>query len=291
MFILVNAGVQHLDSLLASRPLRKYQSSDPSVSSTTEPARAVPLMLHNVPRAVWKDPRYQSWMAAFGADTEVSLKRRGDHSPLQHLWAAEAHTGPAFFTSAARNATQLSFLDNDIFRLPHVSPSPSEPSVMEADRIMPMQPRGALKMAPKLDSDPSFPATMQAAMNARGLLADAVEGYRNACYDAQAKIRSDHRYQRLRTQIGDDIEVTTLGTGSALPSKYRNVSATHLHVPSLGGILLDCGEGTLGQLRRCFGPDKTSDVYHDLRMIFISHMHGDHHLGLQALLSDRISVR
>lgn len=48
----------------------------------------------------------------------------------------------------------------------------------------------------------------------------------------------------------DDMEIVLLGTGSSQPSKYRNVSAIHINLFSNGGLLLDCGEGTLGQLKR-----------------------------------------
>lgn len=48
----------------------------------------------------------------------------------------------------------------------------------------------------------------------------------------------------------DDLEIVLLGTGSSQPSKYRNVSSIHINLFSKGGLLLDCGEGTLGQLKR-----------------------------------------
>lgn len=48
----------------------------------------------------------------------------------------------------------------------------------------------------------------------------------------------------------DDLEIVLLGTGSSQPSKYRNVSSIHINLFSNGGFLLDCGEGTLGQLKR-----------------------------------------
>lgn len=48
----------------------------------------------------------------------------------------------------------------------------------------------------------------------------------------------------------EDIEIVLLGTGSSQPSKYRNVSSIFINLFSKGSILLDCGEGTLGQLKR-----------------------------------------
>jgi ribonuclease Z len=81
-----------------------------------------------------------------------------------------------------------------------------------------------------------------------------------------------------------DTEVITLGTGSALPSKYRNVSATLVRVPGIGNYLLDCGENTLGQLQRVFTPEELTEVFRGLRMIWISHLHADHHLGTTAVI-------
>ncbi|KAK3302573.1 uncharacterized protein B0T15DRAFT_310298 [Chaetomium strumarium] len=76
-----------------------------------------------------------------------------------------------------------------------------------------------------------------------------------------------------------ETEIIPLGTGSAMPSKYRNVSAILVRVPGWGSYLFDCGENTLGQLRRSFGFQGADDVLRDLRAIYISHAHADHHLG------------
>lgn len=137
--------------------------------------------------------------------------------------------------------------------------------------------------------------------------------------------------------------VTFLGTGSAVPSKYRNVSAAlaclpvmprrgadlsmaasngttssgegflslHDHCRYVFG-LLDCGEGTMGQLSALFGGSEllsspggdggedattattTTDVdgviLRHLRFAWISHLHPDHNLGLFSVLSRRSEV-
>ncbi|KAL9104946.1 MAG: hypothetical protein Q9163_000191 [Psora crenata] len=79
-------------------------------------------------------------------------------------------------------------------------------------------------------------------------------------------------------------EVICLGTGSALPSLHRNVSATLLRVPGCGSYLLDCGENTLGQLRRLYSPAELHEVLLDLKLIWISHLHADHHLGITSVI-------
>ncbi|KAE9397976.1 hypothetical protein BT96DRAFT_995290 [Gymnopus androsaceus JB14] len=117
---------------------------------------------------------------------------------------------------------------------------------------------------------------------------------------------------------GSDVGVITLGTGSAVPGKYRNVSATAITIPTYGNILLDCGEGTWGQLCRFFGTEKmrsswgaSADEYtstssasgagagtgienataheflRNLKCIYVSHVHADHHLGVAKVLAER----
>lgn len=85
----------------------------------------------------------------------------------------------------------------------------------------------------------------------------------------------------------DDVEIVLLGTGSSQPSKYRNVSAIFINLFSKGSILFDCGEGSLGQLKRRFGIEGADDAIRGLRCIWISHIHADHHTGLARILALR----
>lgn len=55
-------------------------------------------------------------------------------------------------------------------------------------------------------------------------------------------------------------------------------------------MLLDCGEGTYGQLVRHFGPSNISEVIGKLRAIYVSHLHADHHIGLVSLLKARMKL-
>lgn len=73
-------------------------------------------------------------------------------------------------------------------------------------------------------------------------------------------------------------DVTILGCGAALPLPGRNPTAQVVNVHEKQ-FLLDCGEGTQMALR-----------HHKIRMmridhIAISHLHGDHYLGLPGLIS------
>ncbi|MED6240045.1 Zinc phosphodiesterase ELAC protein 2 [Ataeniobius toweri] len=81
-------------------------------------------------------------------------------------------------------------------------------------------------------------------------------------------------------------EVVFLGTGSALPMKIRNVSGTLVNISPSQSLLLDCGEGTFGQLCRHYGDD-VDDALSKISTVFISHLHADHHTGLIKLLYQR----
>jgi ribonuclease Z len=73
-------------------------------------------------------------------------------------------------------------------------------------------------------------------------------------------------------------ELTILGSSSATPIYNRHPTAQILIVRDRL-FLIDCGEGTLLQLLRY------KIKYHKISHIFISHLHGDHYLGLVGLLS------
>jgi len=56
-------------------------------------------------------------------------------------------------------------------------------------------------------------------------------------------------------------------------------------------MLLDCGEGTLASLKRQFTPSEFRQFFKQLRMIFISHLHADHHLGLIGILKQYAKIQ
>ncbi|KXZ55190.1 hypothetical protein GPECTOR_3g335 [Gonium pectorale] len=82
-------------------------------------------------------------------------------------------------------------------------------------------------------------------------------------------------------------ELTFLGTASSQPSKYRNVSGCYVDLFARGGLLVDCGEDAMGQMKRRFGREDAERRLLQLRLVWVSHMHADHHGGLYRLLEWR----
>ena len=73
------------------------------------------------------------------------------------------------------------------------------------------------------------------------------------------------------------VKITFLGTGSAIPTKERNHSSILVSFAN-ENIIIDCGEGTQRQLRKAnISPTK-------ITKILLTHWHGDHILGIPALL-------
>ena len=71
--------------------------------------------------------------------------------------------------------------------------------------------------------------------------------------------------------------VTILGSNSAAPASERFPSAQLINIQD-NLFLVDCGEGTQMQLRRY------KIKYQRINHVFISHLHGDHYLGLMGLI-------
>lgn len=72
-------------------------------------------------------------------------------------------------------------------------------------------------------------------------------------------------------------QLTILGSSGAIPAYGRFTTAQHLLIENRH-FMIDCGEGAQLQLGKANVP--VQRIHH----IFISHLHGDHYLGLMGLL-------
>ncbi|KAG6877546.1 hypothetical protein C0993_006239 [Termitomyces sp. T159_Od127] len=274
--------VEHIPALIAAFKdpfYAKFRSHRPEDLQD----HAVRSVFHLLGKDVLEEPRYIEFMDGFSPNTHHVISSR-EHSP-----------DPVTFTSAAFSQLRMNRLDSDMFPIPHYSLSPkrdlnSIPNLPKNSSILSAGLEVNMRNSNPPTSrelDDSFHKTVTSdkpivlSQGTSMLFAKAKE-------DIEAHVSSG----KLRVPPGSDVKVISLGTGSALPTKYRNVSSTLVQIPNWGNILLDAGEGTWGQLARQFGIDdgiqnNVWDVLRNLKCIYVSHIHGDHHMGLAELLAKR----
>ncbi|KAG1723801.1 hypothetical protein EDB19DRAFT_1915912 [Suillus lakei] len=211
---------------------------------------------------------------------------KGFKDGMHHIVASRDHVpDPITFTSAAFNQLRLNHLDNDIFPVPKysleakkaldITDLPSNTDYMRAHTIIDVRPPRPPLRDSEAEANYFFHPVVLS--GEPPTLSDAA---RTRFSEARARVNE----ATVPDVTGKDVMVVTLGTGSAIPSKYRNVSGTLLCIPGLGYMLLDAGGGTWGQLSRNYGAD-VCDVLRGLKCIFISHIHGNH--GLAKILAMR----
>ncbi|KAK6460156.1 beta-lactamase superfamily domain-containing protein [Scheffersomyces coipomensis] len=118
----------------------------------------------------------------------------------------------------------------------------------------------------------------------------------NIAADKDSVLNSEpNSLEAQNSSLKDQIQITTLGTGSAIPSLDRNVISTLIRVPYYKGneirhrsIVLDGGENTLGTMLRNYGHNNAAQfqqIFEELDLIHLSHLHADHHLGLISVIN------
>jgi ribonuclease Z len=215
-------------------------------------------------------------------DRRIQDYMKSRQSVRHNVFSPEASPNYISMEGAAGNTIKSHRIDPDRFPLP-VYNNKSEGE--ESETFVAASPGAKVQLAPRvlLQDEESFPP-----MDTVSLARDMDEEVQKLAEEAKARISDPHFLDEIEETEQDipnrDTEIIPLGTGSALPSKYRNVSATLVRVPGHGAYLFDCGENTLGQLRRMYGYDRANEILRDLKVIWISHLHADHHLGTASFI-------
>ncbi|KAK4790130.1 hypothetical protein SAY86_017434 [Trapa natans] len=291
----------HFQRLLSLDSLSNYYS----VLSSERSQKNVSCMIHLSPTSIISDHDYQTWMKRFGSAQHIIAGHEMKNAEIPII------------SASARIAARLNYLCSQFFPAPGFWSSKrpglssdssfsckgiSDPSkIISAENLL----KFTLRPRDKIGLDRSIiPNTLTASKTIDELLieipeiAEAAENVRNL-WDRDKDNEEDNTLQEepwlnenklpncLENIRKDDLEIVLLGTGSSQPSKYRNVSSIYINLFSKGGLLLDCGEGTLGQMKRRFGIEGADNALRGLRCVWISHIHADHHAGLARILTQR----
>lgn len=302
----------HVQELLSMESLNNYYvdfSGNPTQSGKT-----VNCIIHLSPASVTSSPTYQKWMKKFGSAQHIMAGHEMKNVEIPIL------------KSSARIAARLNYLCPQFFPAPgfwsltHLNNSRPD-SILSgegcvsklcentsAENLLKFTLRPHAHLGFDKSNIPSLmapseiinellteiPEIVDAAKHVRkfwsgpgGLEADinAIQG--NKVFTEEPWLEENTLPSCLENIRRDDLEVVLLGTGSSQPSKYRNVTSIYINLFSKGSLLLDCGEGTLGQLKRRYGVEGADNAVRNLRCIWISHIHADHHTGLARILALR----
>ena len=203
--------------------------------------------------------------------------------------SADYCANPIVFKAVGRATTHFSVLDEERYQVPLHNNRRLPPPGWNQETKPGIQ---TAVTGLTVEMEPNFKITLDKKQEATLDIKYIKNGVRDNVLREASQIRQQlerpefvEKHDTLRQKIpGSDAEIIALGTGSSLPSSYRNVSGTLLRVPGSGSYLLDAGEGTLGQLRRVLSPSEFTEVMRDLKMIWISHLHADHHLGTVSMI-------
>ncbi|CAI5766249.1 phosphodiesterase ELAC 2 isoform X1 [Podarcis lilfordi] len=256
VFIIVECPHEgFIDAVCENDTLRRYQEGKQETP--------VALVVHITPERILKDSRYKQWLERFGASTQHLILNENCRSVHQ----LRSH----------KIQTQLNLIHPEIFPLLTCYNSKEE----EATFDVPVT-RGECLLKYQLRPKPEWQREAVLACNPAEFVAEALE--LPHFQDCVQKCKESLPASSGTT--GSYPEVVFLGTGSAVPMKIRNVSSTLINLSPTQSLLLDCGEGTFGQLCRHYG-DEIDRILCNIAAVFVSHIHADHHTGLLNILLQR----
>ncbi|XP_053150173.1 zinc phosphodiesterase ELAC protein 2 isoform X2 [Hemicordylus capensis] len=259
IFIIVECPHEgFIDAVCENTTLRGYQDGKQD--------NPVALVVHITPEPVLQDGRYKQWLQRFGASTQHLILNENCPS-VHHLRSHKIQT-------------QLNLIHPEIFPLLTNYQSKEE----EATFSVPVT-RGECLLKYQLRPKLEWQREAVTACNSAEFITEALE--LPHFQDSVQKCKESLQVRPASSGNTDCYpEVVFLGTGSAVPMKIRNVSSTLINVSSTRSLLLDCGEGTFGQLCRHYG-DEIDQILRNIAAVFLSHIHADHHTGLLNILLQR----
>ncbi|XP_074826641.1 zinc phosphodiesterase ELAC protein 2 isoform X2 [Natator depressus] len=226
----------------------------------------VALVIHITPESVLRDSRYKQWLERFGRTTE-------------HLILNE-NANTVHYLRSHKIQTQLNLIHSEIFPLLTSYQSREEEATFSVPVV-----RGECLLRYQLRPKPQWQRDVVAVCNSSEFVAEALElpGFQDRVKECRESLQAEP-VKSGKTEHYP--EIVFLGTGSAIPMKIRNVSSTLINSSPTKSLLLDCGEGTFGQLCRHYG-DQVDKILCNTAAVFLSHIHADHHTGLLNILLER----
>ncbi|CAF3464566.1 unnamed protein product [Rotaria sp. Silwood1] len=226
------------------------------------------VIVHLAPSTILNDETYRTWMKSMNTTHHLLLDETQKNVHMEAIY---------------RYQTQLNYIDDGIF------PLLSYHNILKEDLKIP-EPidnisygftSTRIPIRPTLGPDNTKLVTLQPQNYIDILLAN--EEFKQTFTAAKQQLQAMHEIAKTGHSYP---EIIFLGTGSACPSKPRNTSGILIHINDANIFLLECAEGTTGQIRHFYG-DQSDEILSHIRFAYISHMHADHLGGLYGLIRQR----
>lgn len=218
----------------------------------TKCGNQVKCIIHITPYSVSQLPEYQAWINKFQEETK-------------HVFLNETCPSQNLFLYSEKMQIVLNTFHPDIFPLsPPVIPTKFDhvptsfvvgenlmkihlqpPSIKQIIERVPIQHSSIEGIQKNITEDPLFQTTMS----------EILEETRNFQHNSP-----------------NDDELVFLGSSGATSTQYRSETCQMITIKGYGNILMDCGEGSLLQLRRAYGSE-FQNIIKNLKCIFVSHKH------------------
>ncbi|KAJ1907096.1 hypothetical protein LPJ81_000972 [Coemansia sp. IMI 209127] len=278
-------SVDYIESLTTNPKFAPFLDGD---GNHNDRQKQFMMIVHGLGPGVCQDKRYKDWACRFP-------------SQVRHVVSApELVPDSNPFQRHLRVQAAIAAIDNNMFVLPQSSSSSDLPlkTFMSGKNVFSADYNTIYDVEPKFRVDKSLtrPAlTPEAAyQNAMASINSGKQTNKTRSRANAAAPQGDKDADKISDT---ELVVCPIGTGSSVPSVYRNVSANIISVKGYGGIVLDCGESTVSLLKRFLGyphrnvHNKRVDLNYlefvaSLKLLYISHMHADHHLGAVLLLQE-----
>ena len=267
---------EYLDGHTANDELKSYMSPKTDASQTGANEK-VSCVIHLAPARILRHPIYIEWKKDFPAAT-THIAPAGFSSSV----------APAFLSASRVNA-RLNCINEMVFPLQGtVEPEDLPSTYLRGENTLKFQ----LRPIASLGVDSS---TVPVKVDVNTVQQEVLDSFKQQELENEVSLptklqnvtmASNDLPECLQNVGREEMELVFLGTGAAQPSKYRNVTSLYTHFFDKGGFLLDVGEDTCGQLFRRFGQE-SKEILQNLQLIWISHIHADHHAGLFPLLRRR----
>ncbi|KFB53726.1 AGAP009743-PA-like protein [Anopheles sinensis] len=243
----------------------------PYQQGATEASDQATFVMHFSPLEVMRCDEYRQFNDSFSAST-------------RHIALNEVNSFSGYI-AAHRIQYHLNQLDDKMFPLlreennDYESPPASDSNLLRSSSL------SYLHIRPPKGIDRAQEALLNPTEYLNEL--DLLPEFKSALTDLKLELLPFHERRSATLRTDQFPRMIFLGTGSSIPNKTRNVSAILILTNAQSSILLDCGEGTVGQIVRFFGNTQAESVLRSIKAVYISHLHADHHLGLIGLLQVR----